>query len=138
MALYIAKVEVPPNTPENYPIEKKVQLRGKQLSKIEYRFPAGVFESVKCRVTYGNLVLSPKGPYKWVDGEDEKVTDEIEWKLPYSRTTVTIQAWSEAEDYPHTITIRFHVKKELPTEIFERIEWWIRGVAERIKALLGF
>ena len=114
MALYIAKVTVPPNTPETNPVEIKVPVEGRYLEKIEYRFPAGCFEAVKVRVMYGNRVISPKGRLRWIDGENEKI-----------------------EDYEHTITVRFVVRHRIPREIFEEIGLLLRAILARFKLLAG-
>jgi len=137
MALYIAKVTVPPNTPETNPVEIKVPVEGRYLEKIEYRFPAGCFEAVKVRVMYGNRVISPKGRLRWIDGENEKIEDYVEWPLPSYRCTLTIQAYSEAEDYEHTITVRFVVRHRIPREIFEEIGLLLRAILARFKLLAG-
>jgi len=100
MALYIAKITVPPNTPETNPIEVKVPVEGRYLEKIEYRFPAGCFEAVKVRVMYGNRVISPKGKYKWVDGEISRITREglarAKTKCPWAYTAPGSNTWKQA------------------------------------------
>ena len=137
MALYIARFTVPPNTPETNPVEVKLTVEGRFLEKIEYRFPAGVFESVGVAVFYGNRRISPKGKEKWVRGENEKVVDPIEWDLPARRCTLTIRAWSEAEDFDHTITVRFIVKPYRPITVLEQMRQMLHGLAERFRLIFG-
>jgi len=137
MALYIVKLTVPPNTSEYNPIEEKVTVEGKMLEKIEYRFPAGCFETVKVNVQYGNRRISPKGKVKYVDGEDEKIEDPVEWDLPARRTTLTIVGWSEAEDFEHTVTVRLIVRPYRKEELLAPITHMLRAILDRVRMLLG-
>jgi len=137
MALYILKLTVPPNTPESEPIEQKLVVEGKLLEKIEYRFPMGCFEGVKVQVLYGNRRISPKGRYKWVDGENEKVVDPVEWPLPARKCTLTIRAYSECEFFDHTITLRFVVRPYITPTWADKLSWMFKGVLERLRLLTG-
>lgn len=138
MALYVVRLTVPPNTPETKPVVKKVVVSGLLLERIEYRFPAGVFESVGVRVLYGNKRLSPKGPEKWVRGENEKIEDPIEWILPAKRCTITVEGFSEAEDFDHTVTVRLLVRPYVIRPEVQAQAFMMRGILDRLRALLGF
>ena len=138
MALYIVKLTVPPNTPEYNPVTEKVVVEGRMLEKIEYRFPAGCFETVKVNIQYGNRRISPKGKVKYVDGENEKIVDPVEWTLPAKRTTLTIVGWSEAEDYEHTVTIRLIVRPYTREELLHPIIGAIEWIRKKLITLFGW
>jgi len=111
MSLFWLEITVPPNTPKDKPKEVEIEVEGGLLERIEYRFPPGPLGSVRVAVFYGVKKISPQPEDAWVRGEDETIRDDLYWPLPEDKTKLKVKGWSDAEDYAHTIIVRFHVSK---------------------------
>ena len=109
MVLYIKTIEVPPNTPREEAIETQIEVEGEVLDEIWYYFPPGCFNGVHIAVFYGLAQVSPRSTEEWVKGDNIIIKDKLYWELPESPCVLTIKAWSECENFPHKITLYFHV-----------------------------
>ena len=115
MALYWLELEVPPNTPENNPVEQTIDIEGALLERIEFCFPPGCAGTTRVAVFYGPKQLSPRPEGSWARGDGEEIADDIHWPLPEREVTLRVKAWSSATSYKHTIIVRFYVSaKPLP------------------------
>ena len=133
MTLYIKRITVEPNSEK----VEEIELEGRLLEKIEYRFPAGVLESVSIQVFYGLEQISPHPEGESVTGEDETIVDDIYWQFPESKLKLKIKAESVAEDYAHTITVRFYVSPyRFPVWVMKVISL-LSDLVERFKKAFG-
>jgi hypothetical protein len=88
---------VPPNTPENKPVNIVLRPTARQLKELSVGFPPGSLGSVFARVSdYGSQILPLSG---WINSDtsiqyNRRLTDQ---------PRLVLEAYSVAEDWPHTI-----------------------------------
>ena len=107
--IYVADITVPANTPESDPEIYYVELEGVWLRRIQVVFPPGCARMVKVKIMYGIYQLAPRPYGSWLAGDDEKISVEINKRLPDTPTRLKIITHSEGTTYSHTITFRFWV-----------------------------
>ena len=112
--LFVEEVNVPAGTEENNPVEKEIELKPGVLTKIQVLFPFGCNAMVKVRVLYGEKIIIPANPEKWLVGNGETVNITMALEHYDEPFRIKVIACSPGTSYDHTIYIRAEV---LPEEL---------------------
>lgn len=110
MPLYTLSLTVPPNTPEGRPVSAELSVMDDQLITISLWFPPGCMNSTHVRLKCNGQQIAPI-PSGWISDDNARV----EWRevihLPGGGNYyLQLEGWSEAEDWPHTVTARFIIE----------------------------
>jgi len=134
MPVYKTSLTIPANTPEDTPVEKKLELEGAILDRIHVLIPAGHHALARFAIFYGIKQLFPYETGTWLRGEDESFSVRLNWSLPELKTTITFKGWNEDDTYPHTFYMRLEV-----TERVEEARPWrvIADFVAILKRLMG-
>ena len=101
-------------------ITKKVQPG--VLTKWEFYFPPGCQQQVHAVLTDGIHQLVPFNPAQNIAGEGFAVNAETRIVLPDNPTLLTLEAWSEADTFDHTVTVRVEILQ--PEDIDPQAEFF--------------
>jgi len=131
---YEISLTIPANTPEDAPVEKKLEIEGAILGKIHFLIPAGHHALARLAIFYGIDQIFPEETGTWLRGEDESFSMRLNWPLPEYKTTITFKGWNEDDTYPHT----FYLRLEVAERVEEARPW--RVIADFVailKRLMG-
>lgn len=104
MPLHILNLTVPPNTPQYAPVQAVLKPGTFHLSRVGVLFPNGCLGTVGVKISDGGIQFAPVTG--WLHGNGEVVTWEENRSLG-ADARVICEAYSDAEDWPHTLEIRF-------------------------------
>jgi len=106
MGVYEVSLTVPANTPEDAPVEKKLEIEGAILDKIHILIPPGHEALARLAIFYGIDQIFPYETGTWLRGDDESFPLRLNWPLPEPTTTITLKGWNEHTTYDHTFYLR--------------------------------
>jgi len=107
MAIYTAKLTIPPNTPRDSPVSVSVSLKKAVLTRIFIRIPPGHEALAGLCVKYGRLQLWPAEPGTGLSGDDETLAWDEYFELTPDPTTLTLEGYNEDDKYEHSFLVRF-------------------------------
>ena len=94
---------VPPRTDEHNPVYLDLWPLVRRLVAISFEFPPGCMGAVKVRALESGRPIAPQNGWYYGDSGIKTVTLSRRLEGPPYR--ITIQGYSTALDYPHTIAI---------------------------------
>ena len=112
--LFVEEVTVPKGTSEENPVTKEMELAPGVLTRIDIVFPFGCNCMVGVKIAYGEKIILPSNPEKWIKGNGETVPIRLSLEHYDEPFRIKIIAASPGTNYDHTIYIRAEV---LPEEI---------------------
>lgn len=107
MPLHIVNLTVPPNTPDYAPAQVTLNPGMSYITRIGVLFPNGCLGAVGVRLSLGGVQFAPVTG--WLHGNGEVVTWEENRSLGQD-PRVVCEGYNNAEDWPHTLEIRFFLK----------------------------
>jgi len=113
MGGYTVELSIPPNTPEDNPVEKTLGIQGAILERVHFLIPSGHQSLARLAIFYGIRQIFPKQPGTWLKGEDESFSMRIGWRLPESKVKITLKGWNEDDTYQHTFYLRLEVVEKV-------------------------
>jgi len=113
MGVYEVSLTIPANTPEDAPVEKKLEIEGAVLDRIHTLIPAGHCALARLAIFYGIKQLFPYETGTWLRGDDESFSLRLNWPLPELTTTITLKGWNEDTIYDHTFYLRLEVAERI-------------------------
>jgi len=113
--LYEFDITVPANTPQSEPTRLECRLTSGVIRHVEVAFPPGPCALVHISLWRFEHQVYPTNPDDDFCWEDHTIAFDDEFELDSWPYTMIIKGWSEAEDYPHTITIRLELGEKVYT-----------------------
>jgi len=113
MGGYTVELSIPPNTPEDNPVEKTLIIEGEVLERIHFLIPCGHQSLARLAIFYGIHQIFPAEPGTWLKGEDESFSMRIGWRLPEFKVKITLKGWNEDDTYQHTFYLRLEVVEKV-------------------------
>ena len=104
--MYVISITADPKTTEETAASKSVEVKEEILYSVQVRFPPGCMGFLKVAVFYGAEQIFPSFAGEWLSGDDEVIEDILIQRLPEVPCKLTVKAYNEAEDYPHTAIVR--------------------------------
>lgn len=98
-------IEVPPNTPENEPTRLLISPGARQITSIAVLFPDGCLNAVGIRFVDAGSQFAPIGS-GWIIDNNNLVLWPENHELTGPETSLSIETYSQAEDWPHTLQVR--------------------------------
>jgi len=133
LAIYVAPLEIPANTPKDAPAEKTLEIEQEIITKFELHFPPGCAGMVHARVLYGIKQVWPWDETETFTGDAETLSFPEYWECPEIPCKLTFQAWSPNTRHSHTLILRLSASpKAVAAPILE-----LRRVIQALSELLG-
>ncbi len=107
-APYELQLVVPANTPQSSPVSVGLDPDRQRIIRVELMFPDGCLFAIGVRIRDRDTPYAPKLS-GWVRGNDQMVAWDDEYVMHGPPPHLTIEAYSDADDYPHTIEARIFV-----------------------------
>jgi len=133
LAVYVAPLEVPANTPKEAPVQTKLEIEQEVVTKFELHFPPGCAGMVHARVLYGIKQVWPINEPETFTGDAETLSFPEYWECPEVPCALTFQGWSPGTNYSHTLILRLSaMPRAVAAPILE-----LRRVIQALSELLG-
>lgn len=110
MAIYTADITVPPKTPYYAPVEIFIRPGVGFLRRASILFPAGSLGLIGIRLLDEDRQFAPL-PSGWITDNDKEVSWSENRRLQGPPYRVKVQGYSNALDWPHTISIKLEVER---------------------------
>ena len=108
MAYYEGVIVVPPNTPEHTPTEIVTRPLQGFIKNVSVLFPLGALGLVGIRISEDNRQFAPISG-GWIKDNDKAVNFQVNRQMQGPPYRVVIHGYSNASDWPHTITVRLEI-----------------------------
>jgi len=137
MPVYVEVLKIPANTPENSPVEKKIEIEPGIVHRWEVLFPAGCHCLARFAILDGESHVFPVGKGNWLRGEDETIAFEDRWRTPDRPTELRLLGWNEDQLYDHTLFIRVGVLPEEEISMVRAMELMAQRIAQALMRAFG-
>lgn len=107
MPLHVVTLTVPANTPQYTPARVELKPGAFDLTRIGILFPNGCLGAVGVRISLRGVQFAPVTG--WLYGNGEVVTWDENRSLG-ADPLIVCEGYSDAEDWPHSLQIRFFFK----------------------------
>ena len=97
--------EIPANTDVNSPVSVDVEIEGDELRRIAYLIPPGWHGLAGFAVYYGIEQIYPDRSGEWITGDSVYKEVELKWKMPSSKTILSVYGYNTDGLYPHKVFI---------------------------------
>jgi len=137
MPIYVTKLTVPANTPEDSPAEVKLTVMKGVLTYVSVLIPYGHHALAGLRINYGDLQIIPHNEGEWIRGDGETLAWSDYEPIPHRNTPLRIQGYNEDDTYAHTFYIRLVVVPEkylMPIELMNRVY----GLFEKVLKIMVY
>jgi hypothetical protein len=131
--LFTASVKAPANTPKESPVVKPVRLKEGILTKVSILIPSGHAALAHLAIKDGETQIIPWGDDEWIEGDNETLEWEPNYRLPSEPAELSLVAWNEDQLYDHTFYVRFWIT---PFEEYTEPSL-ARRATEKLEALLS-
>lgn len=104
--LYEYDLEVPANTAESDPVTLEMKLTAGVVNKVEVQFPTSTRALVHVQIFRAAHQVWPTNPEGNIKADGHTVVWDEDYKLEDEPLILIVSAWSEADTYDYTVTIR--------------------------------
>jgi len=133
LAVYVAPLTVPANTPRDNPAQVELEIEQEVVTKFELHFPPGCAGMVHARVRYGIKQVWPYNEPQTFAGDAETLSFPEYWECPEVPCILVFEGWSPGTIYPHTLILRLAaMPKAVAAPILE-----LRRIIQAVAQLLG-
>jgi len=106
---YSFDLEIPPNTPEDEPVELEANLTWGIITRVEIRFPPGCGGLVRVRIMEHRHQLWPTNPDGWFYGDDETIRWDEYHDLLEMPAIFTLLGYNDDDTFKHIPIVRFEI-----------------------------
>ena len=129
--LYCIELTVPPNTPKNEAVTKRITIEKPVIKRVSIYFPPGVACLTKVAIFFGEQQIFPSTQGEWVTGHAESIVDEPNIVIQDVPNQIIIKGYNLDTQYSHTIYIR------ISTDDIYSV-YWYRTLYELVYSLRDF
>ena len=104
-APYEFQLVVPPNTPESSPAIFRLDVADARIKHVSIFFPSGCYYAIGIRIRDRGAQYAPRDS-GWIRDDDRAVQWDDDHELAGPPCSITVEGYSDADDYAHTIEIR--------------------------------
>jgi len=126
---YTLDLPIPPNTPENVPVEKELKIREGVIINWLLLIPPGHLALARTRVLYGLEPLLPAHEDAWIRGNAESLVIDDFFDPPEQPYRLRFQGWNEDTVFDHTFYFRVVV---LPRQLALAHQLYLRRLGREI------
>jgi len=132
--LYQVSITVPPDTPKERPVVKKVDIEEEVITRVTAYFPSGPCNLLKVSLWHGDLMIFPSRKYEWLSGEGIAISEDLYYDIAYRPYPVTIKAYNLDVAFEHSAI--FYISAQPRRIVYLQDILWM--LVRRLDAIIRF
>jgi len=128
--LYEFKLDVPPDTPRDKPVELEVELHETYITEIGVYHDPGSSHMVGAAVFFGEMQEWPSTEGEWVTGAGYPITSKVYLRYREAPVRLTLKACSPGTQYDHEVIFYIWTEPK-PIEVVAQLLRKLYGLWEK-------